>query len=151
MGLQMKTSWYQPIFAAILILLLTACNAPTPPTEFAPDGSVITKAISLQLSQTQERLSSSLSAAVPRIKLDSVNVKIDCDRSVAKELSSFFTFTVPNFKFTPAYRNKVWDGKIRLFNSRYAPWNRRYTSFYYRKLSNQWNYYGFNSSTSCHA
>jgi hydroxypyruvate isomerase len=76
MGLQMKTSWYQPIFAAILILLLTACNAPTPPTEFAPDGSVITKAISLQLSQTQERLSSSLSAAVPRLKLDSVNVTL---------------------------------------------------------------------------
>jgi len=50
-------------------------------------------------------------------ELDSVNVKIDCDRSVAKELSSFFTFSVPNFKFTPAYRNKVWDGKIRLFNS----------------------------------
>jgi len=50
-------------------------------------------------------------------ELDSVNIKIDCDRSVAKEISSFFTFTVPNFKFTPAYRNKVWDGKIRLFNS----------------------------------
>ena len=50
-------------------------------------------------------------------ELDSVNVKIDCDRSVANELSSFFTFSVPNFKFTPADRNKIWDGKIRLFNS----------------------------------
>lgn len=50
-------------------------------------------------------------------ELDSVNIKIDCDRAIAKEISSFFTFTVPNFKFTPAYKNKVWDGKIRLFNS----------------------------------
>jgi superfamily II DNA or RNA helicase len=50
-------------------------------------------------------------------QLDSVNIKIDCDRGIAKELSSFFTFTVPNYKFTPAYRNKVWDGKIRLFNT----------------------------------
>ena len=53
-----------------------------------------------------------------RIKqLDSVNIKIDCERGIAKELSSFFTFTVPNYKFTPAYRNKMWDGKIRLFNT----------------------------------
>jgi len=50
-------------------------------------------------------------------QLDSVNIQIDCDRGIAKELSSFFTFTVPNYKFTPAYRNKVWDGKIRLFNT----------------------------------
>ena len=50
-------------------------------------------------------------------QLDSVNIKIDCDRGIAKEFSSFFTFTVPNYKFTPAYKNKIWDGKIRLFNT----------------------------------
>lgn len=43
-------------------------------------------------------------------------VKIDCDRSTAQELSDYFTFYVPGFQFTPAYRNKIWDGKIRLFN-----------------------------------
>ena len=47
---------------------------------------------------------------------DTVNIKIHCDRSVAKELSQFFTFTVPNYKYTPAYKNKIWDGQIRLFN-----------------------------------
>jgi len=47
---------------------------------------------------------------------DSVNIKIHCERSVAKELSQFFTFTVPNYKYTPAYKNKLWDGQIRLFN-----------------------------------
>jgi superfamily II DNA or RNA helicase len=41
---------------------------------------------------------------------------IDCDRGVAAELSEFFSFFVPGYKFMPAYKNKVWDGKIRLFN-----------------------------------
>lgn len=43
-------------------------------------------------------------------------VKIDCDRGTAQELSDYFTFFVPGFQFTPAYRNKLWDGKIRLLN-----------------------------------
>jgi superfamily II DNA or RNA helicase len=49
--------------------------------------------------------------------LDPVNIKIHCDESISKELNTFFTFQVPNFKYTPAYRNKKWDGQIRLFNS----------------------------------
>jgi len=47
---------------------------------------------------------------------DTVNIKVHCERSIAKELSQFFTFTVPNYQYTPAYRNKMWDGQIRLFN-----------------------------------
>ena len=49
-------------------------------------------------------------------KKDEVYVKISCEKSVAKELSEFFTFFVPGYQFVPAYRNRVWDGKIRLFN-----------------------------------
>lgn len=48
---------------------------------------------------------------------DSVYLKINCEKSTAKELSSFFTFSVPNYQYTPAFRNKFWDGKIRLFNT----------------------------------
>lgn len=48
--------------------------------------------------------------------VDSVNIKINCDDSIAKELNQFFTFTVPNYQYTPAYKNKKWDGLIRLFN-----------------------------------
>ena len=33
-----------------------------------------------------------------------------------KELSDFFTFEVPNAKFMPSVRNRMWDGKIRLFS-----------------------------------
>lgn len=47
---------------------------------------------------------------------DSVHIKVECERGIAKELSEFFTFSVPNYKFTPAYKNKLWDGQIRLYN-----------------------------------
>lgn len=48
---------------------------------------------------------------------DEVYIKIDCERGIAMELSQYFTFEVPGAKFMPAYRNKMWDGKIRLFNT----------------------------------
>ena len=50
------------------------------------------------------------------IKVNEVYAKINCERHVAKELSEFFTFYVPGYQFVPAYRNRIWDGKIRLFN-----------------------------------
>ena len=42
--------------------------------------------------------------------------KVECERHVARELSEYFTFFVPGYQFVPAYRNRIWDGKIRLFN-----------------------------------
>jgi len=48
---------------------------------------------------------------------DEVYVKVECDRGTAQELSDYFTFEVPGAKFMPSYRNKMWDGKIRLFNT----------------------------------
>jgi superfamily II DNA or RNA helicase len=48
---------------------------------------------------------------------DEVHVKIECDRGLAQELSDYFTFEVPGAKFMPSYRNRMWDGKIRLFNT----------------------------------
>jgi superfamily II DNA or RNA helicase len=49
-------------------------------------------------------------------KIDEAFVKVDCEKDLAQELSTFFTFYVPGYKFIPAYKNKLWDGKIRLFN-----------------------------------
>ena len=49
-------------------------------------------------------------------KYDESYVKIRAEASVLHELSDHFTFAVPGAKFSPAYRNKVWDGKIRLLN-----------------------------------
>ena len=37
-------------------------------------------------------------------------------QSERQELSDFFTFEVPNAKFMPMVRNRMWDGKIRLFS-----------------------------------
>jgi superfamily II DNA or RNA helicase len=49
-------------------------------------------------------------------KKDEVYVKITCEKHIARELSEFFTFFVPGYQFVPAFRNRVWDGKIRLYN-----------------------------------
>jgi len=49
-------------------------------------------------------------------KKDEVYAKITCEKHISKELSEFFTFFVPGYQFVPAYRNRVWDGKIRLYN-----------------------------------
>ena len=49
-------------------------------------------------------------------KFNEVYLRIKCEPSVAKELSEFFTFEVPNAKFMPSVRSKIWDGKIRLFS-----------------------------------
>lgn len=49
--------------------------------------------------------------------LNDVHVKISCrEASVAMELADYFTFMVPNARYVPAYRHKIWDGKIRLYN-----------------------------------
>ncbi len=45
-------------------------------------------------------------------------VKVKCERGIAQELSEYFTFFVPGHQFTPAFRNRIWDGKIRLFDLR---------------------------------
>lgn len=50
-------------------------------------------------------------------KLNDVHIRIHCDPGMAQELSEFFTFTVPGAHFMPAFKNKVWDGKVRLFNT----------------------------------
>ena len=51
-------------------------------------------------------------------KKNDVYLTIDAEPNVSRELSEFFTFEVPGFKFMPAYRNRVWDGKIRLFSQK---------------------------------
>ena len=49
-------------------------------------------------------------------KLNHSVIHVDCDRGIGAELREFFSFFVPGYKFMPAFRNRLWDGKIRLFN-----------------------------------
>ena len=50
-------------------------------------------------------------------KKNEVYLKINAEPHIYYELSDQFTFDIPNAKFSPAYRNRHWDGKIRLFNT----------------------------------
>ena len=49
-------------------------------------------------------------------KVNEVYVKIESEHSIAQEISDHFTFLVPGHAFVPAFRKRLWDGKIRLFN-----------------------------------
>ena len=49
-------------------------------------------------------------------KKNEVYLQIETEPHIARELSEHFTFEVPGAKFMPAYRNKIWDGKIRLYS-----------------------------------
>ena len=49
-------------------------------------------------------------------KVNEVYIKIDTEHSTAQEISDHFTFLVPGHTFVPAFRKRLWDGKIRLFN-----------------------------------
>jgi len=49
-------------------------------------------------------------------KKNEVNLQISSEEHVYYELADQFTFEVPGAKFSPAYKKKFWDGKIRLFN-----------------------------------
>mgnify|MGYP006076061431 FL=1 len=51
-------------------------------------------------------------------KLNETFMRITCEASTGQELSEHFCFFVPGYKFMPAYKNRMWDGKIRLFNMR---------------------------------
>jgi len=49
-------------------------------------------------------------------KVNEAYIKIDCSGGIRQELNEFFSFYAPGYKFMPLYRNRMWDGKIRLFN-----------------------------------
>ena len=56
-------------------------------------------------------------------KLNHSDLHVDCDYGIAVELKEFFSFFVPGYRFMPAFKRRVWDGKIRLYdaNSGFLP------------------------------
>lgn len=51
--------------------------------------------------------------------IDQAHLRVTCDDSgVLQELSEFFSFFAAGYKFSPAYKARHWDGKIRLLNLR---------------------------------
>ena len=84
--------------AAILIVLLTACGSPTPPIELAPDGDLVQKAIALQLSQTEQRLSNRLVASLPELEVSQITIK---------QLESLFIAKLPTYHLQGTYNLKI--------------------------------------------
>ena len=50
-------------------------------------------------------------------KKNEVYLRVRAEPHIYQELSDHFTFEVPGAKFMPQYRNRHWDGKIRLFST----------------------------------
>jgi len=50
-------------------------------------------------------------------KKNEIYLKVETEPYIHQELSEYFTFEVPGAKFMPQYRNKYWDGKIRLYST----------------------------------
>ncbi len=50
-------------------------------------------------------------------KVNNIYVQVHADDGIIREMSEFFTFSTPGYQFSPAFRNKYWDGKIRLLNT----------------------------------
>jgi len=51
-------------------------------------------------------------------KSDEVFLKINCEEGLAYELYDYFSFFVPGFQYMPLFKQKLWDGKVRLFSAR---------------------------------
>tara|TARA_R110000796_G_scaffold34020_6_gene87997 strand:- start:33774 stop:35255 length:1482 start_codon:yes stop_codon:yes gene_type:complete len=49
-------------------------------------------------------------------KLDEVYVRVFSDSSIEQELADFFTYEYPGARFTPQFRARLWDGKVRLYD-----------------------------------
>ncbi len=47
---------------------------------------------------------------------DNVYLKIQCDEGIHRELREHYTFFIENAKFHPLVKNKLWDGKKRLYD-----------------------------------
>lgn len=48
--------------------------------------------------------------------INSVYMKVTSDPGVRQELMEYFSFRPPGYQFTPSYKNRVWDGYVRLYN-----------------------------------
>ncbi len=49
-------------------------------------------------------------------KKNEVYLTVECEPHIKCELSEYFTFEVPNAKFMPQYKKRLWDGTIKLFS-----------------------------------
>ena len=51
-------------------------------------------------------------------KVNEVYLHVRAEPHILAEMGDHFTFLVPGHQFMPAFRNRIWDGKIRLLDTR---------------------------------
>ena len=51
------------------------------------------------------------------VKKNELDIVLECEQHVLHEMSEAFSFDVEGASFSPAYRRKFWDGKIRLLST----------------------------------
>ena len=49
-------------------------------------------------------------------QLDEVYLRVFSEPSVEQELTDFFTYEYPGARFTPKFKARLWDGKVRLYD-----------------------------------
>ena len=49
-------------------------------------------------------------------KLNHVHLRVYSDPSIEQELSDFFTYEYPGARYTPQFRARLWDGKVRMYD-----------------------------------
>lgn len=49
-------------------------------------------------------------------KLNETWLRVGCEVGIKAELEEYFAFEIPNAKFNPKVKMKVWDGRIKLFS-----------------------------------
>ena len=74
----------------------------------------------MQQSTGESLLNSEYRELVSLEKLDETHMRVHASSGIRREMSDYFSFFVPNYKFHPSYRNRYWDGKIRLLKPDYS-------------------------------
>lgn len=64
----------------------------------------------------EEILSRCVMTVVSVEKLDEVYVRVFSDASIEQEMADFFTYEYPGARFTPKFKARLWDGKVRLYD-----------------------------------
>ena len=97
----------------ILLILLNACTSYKPPTEFAPNGEIILQALTMQVKQTQNKLSTELELPAPDLGISKVKVtQIDpiyIDKLAAYHLTGTYTLKLKQSTKSIVQKDSVFE------------------------------------------
>jgi hypothetical protein len=86
------------VLIAIFTLALTACGTSAPSRGLAPSKQLVQKAIALQVSQTQQRLTQQLQSSLPKFEITQVSLK---------QLQPLFVGGLPTYHILGTYKTKI--------------------------------------------